>query len=121
MSPPVRKAIRPSTSSPSRNKRRKPRKKGPGNRAFFMGAPKEGAGRRCVPRTPIPRQNGGASISCGSMDKRKAWREQEQQLVERWNAAASRFRDARAALAFRTYASGGAGRARGGAKAGGAP
>ena len=32
------------------------------------------------------------------MDKRKAWREQEQQLVERWNAAASRFRDAQAAL-----------------------
>jgi hypothetical protein len=32
------------------------------------------------------------------MDKRKAWREQEQQLVERWNAAAERFRDAQAAL-----------------------
>jgi hypothetical protein len=32
------------------------------------------------------------------MDKRKAWREQEQQLVERWNAAASRLRDAQAAL-----------------------
>jgi hypothetical protein len=31
------------------------------------------------------------------MDKRKAWREQEQQLVERWNAAASRFRDAKGA------------------------
>src|SRR5882762_1697806 len=106
MSPPVRKAIRPSTSSPSRNKRRKPRKKGPGNRAFFMGAPKEGAGRRCVPRTPIPRQNGGASISCGSMDKRKAWREQEQQLVERWNAAASRFRDAQAALSSQSTESG---------------
>ena len=24
------------------------------------------------------------------MDKRKAWREQEQQLIERWNAAAAR-------------------------------
>src|SRR6266702_1942361 len=44
MSPPVRKAIRKSTSSPSRNKRRKPRKKSPGNRAFFMWAPKEGGG-----------------------------------------------------------------------------
>src|SRR2546426_5560633 len=44
MSPPVRKAIRQSTSSPSRNKRRKPRKKSPGNRAFFMWAPKEGGG-----------------------------------------------------------------------------
>ena len=32
------------------------------------------------------------------MDKRKAWREQEQQLVERWNAAAIRLRDAQAAL-----------------------
>ena len=32
------------------------------------------------------------------MDKRKAWREQEQQLVERWNAAAGRLRDAQAAL-----------------------
>src|SRR3989442_11278753 len=44
MPPPVRKAIRQSTSSPSRNKRRKPRKKSPGNRAFFMWAPKEGGG-----------------------------------------------------------------------------
>ena len=30
------------------------------------------------------------------MDKRKAWREQEQQLVERWNAASERYRDAQA-------------------------
>lgn len=27
------------------------------------------------------------------MDKRRAWREQEQQLVERWNAAAARYRE----------------------------
>lgn len=27
------------------------------------------------------------------MDKRKAWREQEQRLVERWNAAAARQRE----------------------------
>jgi hypothetical protein len=27
------------------------------------------------------------------LDKRKAWREQEQQLVEKWNAAARRYRD----------------------------
>lgn len=26
------------------------------------------------------------------MDKRKAWREQEQKLVERWNAATERYR-----------------------------
>lgn len=32
------------------------------------------------------------------MDKRRAWREQEQQLVERWNAATERFRDAQAAV-----------------------
>jgi hypothetical protein len=30
------------------------------------------------------------------MDKRRAWREQEQQLVERWNAATERFREAQA-------------------------
>ena len=40
------------------------------------------------------------------MDKRKAWREQEQQLVERWNAAASRFRDAQAALSSTSSESG---------------
>jgi hypothetical protein len=31
------------------------------------------------------------------MDKRKVWREQEQQLVERWNEATTRYRDAQAA------------------------
>jgi hypothetical protein len=30
------------------------------------------------------------------MDKRRTWREQEQQLVERWNAATERFREAEA-------------------------
>ena len=30
------------------------------------------------------------------MDKRKAWREQEQRLVERWQAATERYRDAQA-------------------------
>lgn len=30
------------------------------------------------------------------MDKRKTWREQEQQLVERWNAAMERYREAQA-------------------------
>ena len=30
------------------------------------------------------------------MDKRKAWREQEQRLVERWNAATERYRIAHA-------------------------
>ena len=33
------------------------------------------------------------------MDKRKVWREQEQRLVERWNAAAARQRDAHAEMA----------------------
>ena len=28
------------------------------------------------------------------MDKRRVWREQELQLVERWNAASERYRDA---------------------------
>ena len=32
------------------------------------------------------------------MDKRRAWREQEQQLVERWKAASERYREAEAAL-----------------------
>jgi hypothetical protein len=27
------------------------------------------------------------------LDKRKAWREQEQQLIEKWNSAAQRYRD----------------------------
>jgi polyhydroxyalkanoate synthesis regulator phasin len=27
------------------------------------------------------------------LDKRKVWREQEQQLVERWNSAAQRYKD----------------------------
>lgn len=32
------------------------------------------------------------------MDQRKRWREEEQRLVERWNAAATRYRDIQAAL-----------------------
>lgn len=32
------------------------------------------------------------------MDKRKAWRTQEQQLVERWNAAAARYQDVQAEI-----------------------
>ena len=32
------------------------------------------------------------------MDKRKVWREQEQQLVERWNAATERHRDVHAEI-----------------------
>ena len=31
------------------------------------------------------------------MDKQKYWREQEQELVNRWNAAADRYREAQAA------------------------
>ena len=40
------------------------------------------------------------------MDKRRAWREQEQQLVERWKAASERYRDAEAALSSQSSASG---------------
>jgi hypothetical protein len=34
------------------------------------------------------------------LDKRKAWRAQEQQLVERWNAAAVRYQDVQAEIAL---------------------
>ncbi|HEV2432217.1 MAG TPA: hypothetical protein VGT43_11970 [Burkholderiales bacterium] len=33
------------------------------------------------------------------MDKRKHWREQEQQLIEKWNSAAQRYRDIMAQIA----------------------
>ena len=33
------------------------------------------------------------------MDKRRVWRQQEQELVERWNAAAARHNSAQAELA----------------------
>lgn len=33
------------------------------------------------------------------MDKRKTWREQEQQLIEKWNSAAQRYRDIMARIA----------------------
>ena len=39
------------------------------------------------------------------MDKRRAWREQEQQLVDRWKAASERYRDAEAALSSRSSTS----------------
>lgn len=41
------------------------------------------------------------------MDKRKAWREQEQRLVERWNAAVTRDRDLQAELERERLAPGG--------------
>lgn len=40
------------------------------------------------------------------MDKRRTWREQEQRLVERWNAAAVRLQDAQAALSSQSAADG---------------
>lgn len=40
------------------------------------------------------------------MDKRRAWREQEQQLVERWKAASERYREAEAALSSQSSANG---------------
>jgi len=42
------------------------------------------------------------------MDKRKTWRQQEQQLVERWNAAARRHREVQAEISRQTSAGGGA-------------
>lgn len=33
------------------------------------------------------------------MDKRKTWREQEQQLIEKWNSAARRYREIMARIA----------------------
>ena len=36
------------------------------------------------------------------MDNRRKWREQEQQLVERWNAATERYREAQAELTRQT-------------------
>ena len=33
------------------------------------------------------------------MDKRRTWREQEQQLVEKWNSAAQRYREIMAQIA----------------------
>jgi len=41
------------------------------------------------------------------MDKRKSWREQEQQLVERWNAATERYREAQAELTRQRLPQGG--------------
>lgn len=42
------------------------------------------------------------------MDKRKSWREQEQQLVERWNAATERYRVAQAEVTRQSLPQGGA-------------
>lgn len=42
------------------------------------------------------------------MDKRKAWREQEQQLVERWNAAAARQQTVQAEITRQASAGGAA-------------
>jgi len=43
------------------------------------------------------------------MDKRKVWREQEQRLVERWNAAAARQRDVQAEISREPLAQGASG------------
>jgi DNA repair exonuclease SbcCD ATPase subunit len=42
------------------------------------------------------------------MDKRKAWREQEQRLVERWNLAAERYRRVHEEISRLQAAAGGA-------------
>ncbi len=41
------------------------------------------------------------------MDKRKAWREQEQRLVECWNTALTRYREAQAEVEREQLAPGG--------------
>src|SRR6266568_4275497 len=68
-------------------------------------APAEGAhprrGRTAAHRTDFLKR-----LEDGPMDKRKTWREQEQQLVERWNAATERYRDAKAALSSQSAAKG---------------
>lgn len=35
------------------------------------------------------------------MDKQKYWREQEQELINRWNAATDRYREAQAAMTLK--------------------
>lgn len=40
------------------------------------------------------------------MDKRRAWREQELQLVARWNAASERYRDAQTEISRQNLAPG---------------
>src|SRR5437016_528574 len=72
--------------------------KKPGQPGFFHGASKRTGFELARREHPFLDRTGAVPLSCRSMDKRKAWREQEQQLVERWNAAASRLRDAQAAL-----------------------
>ncbi|MBE0626648.1 MAG: hypothetical protein IH606_17750 [Burkholderiales bacterium] len=41
------------------------------------------------------------------MDKRREWREQEQKLVERWNAATQRYREAQAEVTRQSQPLGG--------------
>jgi hypothetical protein len=43
----------------------------------------------------------------GNMDKRKTWREQEQRLVEGWNAATERLREAQAEVERQSLTQGG--------------
>jgi hypothetical protein len=42
------------------------------------------------------------------MDKRRAWREQEERLVESWNTAVARYRDVQAEIERQRLAPGGA-------------
>ena len=54
--------------------------------------------------TPIPQFSSDPRRPPGGrdkdiVDKRKAWREQEQQLIEKWNSAAQRYRDIMARIA----------------------
>ena len=51
---------------------------------------------RSLPIPPHPAYSAGRK---DVVDKRKAWREQEQQLVQNWNAAAHRYREIMAQIA----------------------
>src|SRR6267143_4619230 len=134
MSPPVRKAIRPSTSSPSRNKRRKPRKK-PGQPGFFYVGSKRGGGLTLRAanahsstergRFYILRLHGQAKSMAGTGTAAGRAVERGGEPVPRRSGSlvdpVFGERRCRAARREGPEGQGGPGRARGGEKAGGAP
>src|SRR6267143_837822 len=135
MSPPVRKAIRPSTSSPSRNKRRKPRKKARAAGLFLWGLQKRGRVDVARRERPFLDRIGALPISLrvhGQAKSMAGTGTAAGRAVERGGDPVPRrsgslvdpvFGERRCRAARREGAEGegGPGRARGGAKAGGAP
>src|SRR5260370_20708553 len=99
MGPPARKAIRPSTSSPSRNKRRRPRKK-PGQPGFFHWRTERGKVAFARRERLFLDRTGALLYPFGSMDKRKAWREEGAALGARWSAGRRRVPATQAAVSF---------------------